>query len=57
MQFCQTVPSFSDMHMHISKKDKNLMLKDVGMAVPKTAETRCRHGSVQAKHAIQRLHK
>ena len=33
------------------------MLKDVGMAVPKTTETRCRDGSVQARHAIQKLHK
>ena len=30
------------------------MLKDVGMAVPKT---RCRDGSVQARHVIQRLRK
>ena len=27
------------------------------MAVPKTTETRCRDGSVQARHVIQRLHK
>ena len=26
------------------------------MAVPKTTETRCRDGSVQARHVIQRLH-
>ena len=25
------------------------------MAVPKTTETRCRDGSVQARHGIQRL--
>ena len=41
------------------------MSKDVGMAVPKTTETRCgsdgsvqasvRDGSVQARHVIQRL--
>ena len=31
--------------------------KDVGMAVPKTTETRCRDGSGQARHVIQRLHK
>ena len=31
------------------KEDANKnMLKDVGMAVPKTTETRCRDGSVQA---------
>ena len=33
------------------------MLKDVGMALPKTTATRCRVGSVQARHVIQRLHK
>ena len=33
------------------------MLKDVGMAVPKTTATRCRNGSVWARHVIQRLHK
>jgi len=27
------------------------------MAVPKTTETRCRGGSVQTRHVIQRLHK
>ena len=27
------------------------------MAVPKMTKTRCRNGSVQARHAIQRLHK
>ena len=27
------------------------------MAVPKTAETRCRDGSVQARQVIKRLHK
>ena len=33
------------------------MLRDVGMAVPKTTETRCRDGSVHARHVIQRQHK
>ena len=32
------------------------MYRDVGMAVPKTIETRCRDGSVQGRHVIQRLH-
>ena len=32
------------------------MYRDVGMAVPKTTKTRCRDGSVQARHVIQRLH-
>ena len=27
------------------------------VAVPKTTETRCRDGSVQARHVVQRLHK
>ena len=33
------------------------MKRDVGMAVPKTTETRCRDGSVQARQVIKRLHK
>ena len=33
------------------------MWRDVGMAVPKTTETRCRDGSVQARQVIKRLHK
>ena len=33
------------------------LLRDVGMAVPKTTETRCRDGSVQARQVIKRLHK
>ena len=39
---------------------KNLfknMYRDVGMAVPKTTETRCRDGSVPARYAVHRLHK
>ena len=32
------------------------MYRDVGMAMPKTTETRCRDGSVQGRHVIQRLH-
>ena len=32
------------------------MYRDVGMAMPKTTETGCRDGSVQARHVIQRLH-
>ena len=31
--------------------------RGVGMAVPKTTETRCRDGSVQARQVIKRLHK
>ena len=33
------------------------MYRDVEMAMPKTTETRCRDGSVQARHVIQRLYK
>jgi len=33
------------------------MLRDVGMAVPKTTETRYGGDSVQAKQGIQELHK
>ena len=32
-------------------------LTNVGMAVPKTTETRCKDGSVQARRVIQRLRK
>ena len=40
------------------KYEKNFqkMYRDVGMAVPKTTDTRCRDGSVQGRHVIQRLH-
>ena len=48
--------------MHIEVYTYNVrvlktFLKNVGMAVPETTETRCRDVSVQARHAIQRLHK
>ena len=46
-------------HVHIVYKyEKHFqkMYRDVGMAVPKTTETRCRDGSVQGRHVIQRLH-
>ena len=33
------------------------MQKDVGMAVPKNTETRCRDGSVQARLVKQKLRK
>ena len=36
---------------------RGLKMKDVRMAVPKTTETRCKDGSVQARCVIQRLHK
>ena len=44
--------------LQILKYEKHFqkMYRDVGMAVPKTTETRCRDGSVQARHVIQRLH-
>ena len=38
------------------KKHYPKMWRNVGMAVPKTTETRCRDGSVQATHVIQILH-
>ena len=43
---------------HELKYEKHFqkMYRDVGMAVPKTTETRCRDGSVQGRHVIQRLH-
>ena len=44
---------------HTNKYEKHFpkMSRDVGMAVPKTTETRCRDGSVQARQVIKRLHK
>ena len=44
---------------YASKNEKHFpkMLRDVGMAVPKTTETRCRDGSGQARQVIKRLHK
>ena len=43
---------------HNIKYEKHFqkMYRDVGMAVPKTTETRCRDASVQGRHVIQRLH-
>ena len=45
-------------YMHPIKYIKHFqkMYRDVGMAMPKTTETRCRDGSVQGRHVIQRLH-
>ena len=42
----------------LNKYEKHFqkMYRDVGMAVPKTTETRCRDGSVQGRQVIQRLH-
>ena len=39
----------------VNKYEKHFqqMYRDVGMAVPKTTETRCRDGSVQGRHVIQ----
>ncbi len=44
--------------LYIYKCEKHFhkMYRDVGMAVPKTTETRCRDGSMQGRHVIQRLH-
>ena len=43
--------------MQTSIKTFFKMLKDIGMAVPKTIATKYRDGSVQTRHVIQRLHK
>ncbi len=45
--------------MYTNKYEKHFpkMYRDVGMAVLKTTETRCRDGSVQARQVIKRLHK
>ena len=53
LQKCGSVTA----HLHTSIKNIKKMLKDVRMAVPKTTATRCRDGSVQARHVIQRLRK
>ena len=47
---------YIDYRMYKYEKHFQKMYRDVGMAVPKTTETRCRDGSVQARHVIQRLH-
>ena len=49
---------YTCIYMYTSMKNifKKCMYRDVGMAVPKTTETRCRYGSVQGRHVIQRLH-
>ena len=49
-------PSNSCLTIVKYEKHFQKMYRDVGMAVPKTTETRCRDGSVQARHIIQRLH-
>ena len=33
------------------------MYRDVGMAMPKSTETRCTDSSVQARQVVKRLHK
>ena len=53
------LPATFQAHCHnMYKYEKHFqkMYRDVGMAVPKTTETRCRDGSVQGRHVIQRLH-
>ena len=47
----------SDVDIHKYEKHFPKMYRDVGMAVPKTTETRCRDGSVQERQGIQTLHK
>ena len=58
---CHTFPLMSaffqgNVCLHKYEKHFQKMYRDVGMAVPKTTETRCRDGSVQGRHVIQRLH-
>ena len=50
------ITHLSVLHMYKYEKHFQKMYRDVGMAVPKTTETRCRDGSVQGRHVIQRLH-
>ena len=44
--------------LYLLKYEKHFqkMYRDVGMAVPKSTETRCRDGSVQERQGIQTLH-
>ena len=51
-------PMMSASYLNYYKYEKHFqkMYRDVGMAVPKTTETRCREDSVQGRHVIQRLH-
>ena len=48
--------SISDSYLVKYIKHFQKMYRDVGMAVPKSTETRCRDCSVQGRHVIQRLH-
>ena len=56
-EFFQDVSAIAYKYMY--EKHFPKMYRDVGMAVPTTTETRCRDGSVQARHSqvIKRLHK
>ena len=54
---CHTYIMYDTCTLYTSMKNIfKKMYRDVGMAVPKTTETRCRDGSVQGRHVIQRLH-
>ena len=53
---CQILPLLLMSVIIKYEKHFQKMYRDVGMAVPKTTETRCRDGSVQGRHVIQRLH-
>ena len=55
-QYFLMVPLCKKRDANKYEKHFQKMYRDVGMAVPKTTETRCRDGSVQARHVIQRLH-
>ena len=53
---CSPEPPTQELHVYKYIKHFQKMYRDVGMAMPKTTETRCRDGSVQGRHVIQRLH-
>ena len=54
MNFCSDIQC--ELSLYKYEKHFQKMYRDVGMAMPKTTETRCRDGSVQGRHVIQRLH-
>ena len=53
---CVSIDNIRRPTLYKYEKHFQKMYRDVGMAVPKTTETRYRDGSVQARHVIQRLH-
>jgi len=51
-QWLQCKSGIGDVAVPLSIKNKPKMLRDVGMAVPKTTETRYGGGSIQARQGV-----